>query len=532
MSNHYDDDAFWDDPGFDPDRTSQLQRVRRHGGERTRSHHVVRREQPLEPLDEDATIWVEPAPSVAQRLGPLGAIDPRVLSIGAVVLAAVLAVPLFGALGNDGNGDDQRAIEQQSTTTVADIVTPTTAPAPADAVVVTTAAVDPAAAGELEGDDPAEFADTEDASTGDESAGDESADATEPAPALADDPDCANQYTAAAGDYWVRIADSAGLDLDSLLDVNSATADTPIFPGSTICLPGDAAAAAPAAFAANAGSAEAVAAAMSQCTNVYESAAGDYWLRLAEATGVELDELLDLNNATAETPLYPGTEVCLPSGASVAGGAGGASAAAERCTNRYESAAGDYWLRIAHAAELELDELLDLNDATAETPLYPGSEVCLPPGAKGPANTTTPPTTAPPSTAAPTTPAPASTEPPTTPAPATTDPPTTTEPPTTEPHPPPPPAGEIEQIIRDVWPDELEDQALRIAWRESSYNPYAQNFCCSGLFQIYYEVHAGWLADLGVDERSDLYDPRTNATAAYALYQRSGSWEPWRMTAD
>ena len=99
--------------------------------------------------------------------------------------------------------------------------------------------------------------------------------------------------------------------------------------------------------------------------------------------------------------------------------------------------------------------------------------------------------------------------------------------------PPAPPApGEIEQIIRDVWPDELEEQALRIAWRESGYNPRAQNYCCSGLFQIYYEVHAGWLAELGVNSVEDLYDPRTNATAAYALYQRSGSWEPWRMTAD
>ena len=66
--------------------------------------------------------------------------------------------------------------------------------------------------------------------------------------------------------------------------------------------------------------------------------------------------------------------------------------------------------------------------------------------------------------------------------------------------PPAPPApGEIEQIIRDVWPDDLEEQALRIAWRESNYNPRAQNYCCSGLFQIYYEVHAGWLAELGVD---------------------------------
>ena len=83
-----------------------------------------------------------------------------------------------------------------------------------------------------------------------------------------------------------------------------------------------------------------------------------------------------------------------------------------------------------------------------------------------------------------------------------------------------------------MWPDDLEEQALRIAWRESGYNPRAQNHCCSGLFQIYYDVHASWLADLGINSVEDLYDPHLNATAAYALYQRSGGWEPWRMTAD
>jgi hypothetical protein len=204
---------------------------------------------------------------------------------------------------------------------------------------------------------------------------------------------------------------------------------------------------------------------------------------------------------------------------------------AAACANPYESAAGDYWLRIADAAGLELDELLELNDATPDTPLFPGSEVCLPAGTAGPAAPTpTPSVTQPATTAAPMTEAP-TTEAPTSTAPATTEPPATTEEPTTVP-PAPPPTAEIEQIIRDVWPDDLEEQALRVAWRESGYDPRAQNFCCSGLFQIYYDVHAGWLAEFGINSAADLYDPHANATAAYALYQRSGGWEPWRMTSD
>ena len=186
-------------------------------------------------------------------------------------------------------------------------------------------------------------------------------------------------------------------------------------------------------------------------------------------------------------------------------------------------------MRIADAAGLELDELLELNDATPDTPLFPGSVVCLPAGASGPSAS---PTVAP-TTAAPTTAAPATTEPPTTAAPATTDAPATTAPQVDTTVPPAPPApGEIEQIIRDVWPDDLEEQALRVAWRESGYNPRAQNHCCSGLFQIYYDVHASWLAELGINSAEDLYDPHANATAAYTLYQRSGGWSPWRMTAD
>ncbi len=457
MSNYFDDDTFWDGPNLDPDRTSQIDRVRRRSPERTRTHHVVRREEPLDDLDDGSSMWIEPAPPIARRLGPLGAVDPRVLSIGAVAMAVVLAVPLFGALGDSGNGDDLRAIDAQSTTTV---------PAPntsaADAVVVT-------AAVEAETSSDADVGETspDGESSSDEESRSGDSDAAPAAHALSASPDCANQYTAAAGDYWLRIADGSGTSLDSLLDVNEATAETPIYPGSTICLPEDAAA--PAGFAgANDGGSSGTPAAV----------------------------------AAAETA---------------------------PCANLYESVAGDYWLRIADAAGLELDELLELNDATPDTPLYPGSEVCLPAGASGPsAPTTAAPTTAPPTTA-PSTTAPATTAEATT-APATTERPATTEEQTTVPPAPPPPAA-IEQIIRDVWPDDLEEQALRIAYRESNYNPRAQNYCCSGLFQIYYDVHASWLAELGINSVEDLYDPHLNATAAYALYQRSGSWEPWRMTA-
>lgn len=85
-----------------------------------------------------------------------------------------------------------------------------------------------------------------------------------------------------------------------------------------------------------------------------------------------------------------------------------------------------------------------------------------------------------------------------------------------------------EQIIRDVWPDDIEDQALAIAFRESRLVPTARNSCCFGLFQIHYAAHRGWLAQFGVTSPTDLLDPSTNAVVAFALYQAAG-WGPWAL---
>ena len=78
-----------------------------------------------------------------------------------------------------------------------------------------------------------------------------------------------------------------------------------------------------------------------------------------------------------------------------------------------------------------------------------------------------------------------------------------------------------------MWPDELEDHALEIAWRESNYKANVRNYCCYGLFQIYWSVHSSWLQAMGIGSADQLYDAETNTRAAYALYQRAGGWGPW-----
>ena len=195
------------------------------------------------------------------------------------------------------------------------------------------------------------------------------------------------------------------------------------------------------------------------------------------------------------------------------------AAAKPACTKTYPIVAGDFWILIAKKVSVSVADLLAANGATRSTALYAGRSVCLPSHASAP-TTVVPPTTVKP--------------PPTTvKAPPTTvkPPPTTVKaPPTTVAAPPPSSynRAQVEQIIREVWPDDQEDEAVRIATRESNLQPTAKNYCCYGLFQIYFTVHRGWLAGIGVTSASQLFDPRVSATAALTLYQRNG-WGPWAL---
>lgn len=188
----------------------------------------------------------------------------------------------------------------------------------------------------------------------------------------------------------------------------------------------------------------------------------------------------------------------------------GATASRASCSRTYKIAAGDAWVTIAKRHSVTTASLLAANGATRRTMLYPGRTICLP------ANASTP-TTAKPVT--------------TTTAKPAAAPPTTAKPAVTVPAPPARTYSreEVIAIIREVWPDHLEDEAIRIATRESNLKPAARNYCCIGLFQIYFNVHKRWLATIGVTNANQLTDPRVNAFAAVTLWNRAGSWAPWRL---
>ncbi|MGA0269623.1 MAG: LysM peptidoglycan-binding domain-containing protein [Ilumatobacteraceae bacterium] len=179
------------------------------------------------------------------------------------------------------------------------------------------------------------------------------------------------------------------------------------------------------------------------------------------------------------------------------------------CGSSYVVRVGDSWTLIADRASIPTRVLLEHNGAAARDMLFPGDELCLPQGVRVviPATTVAPSTTsAPPVTAAPT---------------------------TSVVIPPSPSNSEVERIIRAIWPDDLEERALKIAWRESSYRADADNgWCCIGLFQIYWTIHQTWLGSVGVTSRAQLFDAEANTRAALALYERSlaqrgDGWHPW-----
>ncbi|MEP7202277.1 MAG: LysM peptidoglycan-binding domain-containing protein [Ilumatobacteraceae bacterium] len=245
----------------------------------------------------------------------------------------------------------------------------------------------------------------------------------------------------------------------------------------------------------------------------------------AEVTPAPTEAIVNTPAPTAPTTTAPKVTKRAATTTTPAPAAAATQAADRSCAMTYTIVKGDAWSSIASRATVSMKSLLAANGATVNTLLLPGKSICLPTGAvvPGPAATNPPAVKAP-----------ATTQPPTTQpkAPAPTTPPPATSPPSTQP--PAPPnvytKAQAAQIIRDVWPDDLEDEAIRIATRESNLIPTVHNSCCYGLFQIYYTAHKAWLASMGITSAAQLYDPQVNATAAYALYRNSG-WAPWATSS-
>ena len=159
------------------------------------------------------------------------------------------------------------------------------------------------------------------------------------------------------------------------------------------------------------------------------------------------------------------------------------------CAKSYTAVPNDSWNRIATKVKVKMSLLLQVNKATASTLLLIGDVICLPKSA----------VTKAPATSGLKLKAPAK-------------------------------RYSVKQstaIIREIWPDKLENRAIALATRESHMNAAAWNSCCVGLFQINWQSHKSWLVGIGITSAQQLLDARVNAKAGYAIYKRSNSWGAW-----
>lgn len=234
---------------------------------------------------------------------------------------------------------------------------------------------------------------------------------------------------------------------------------------------------------------------------------GDSWYGIAERAGVKAGVIAGRNGMTLQSSLLVGSEICLPPGATVPpvkSTSAPQTTQAPKCSGEYTVRAGDSWSLIASRYSVTSTELASVNNKSVRSTLLIGDEICLPIGAKAPAATQAPSGGSSSGGSSSNTPTRTYTR------------------------------AELEQIVRDVWPDELEKNAFYIANRESRWNPNVKNAwpsrenpCCYGLFQINWTAHKSWLKDYGVTSPSQLFDPVINAKMAYVIYQRAGSWQPW-----
>ena len=79
-----------------------------------------------------------------------------------------------------------------------------------------------------------------------------------------------------------------------------------------------------------------------------------------------------------------------------------------------------------------------------------------------------------------------------------------------------------EAAIADTWPDQLQRQALDVAWCESRGDATAKNrYGFKGLFQM------GAREFRKYGSGNDIFDAHDNAAAAFRYYVDAGGWRPW-----
>jgi N-acetylmuramoyl-L-alanine amidase len=186
-------------------------------------------------------------------------------------------------------------------------------------------------------------------------------------------------YTVQAGDTVTAIAARFGLGVSAVLSANGLQAHTVIYPGQTIKLAGGAPAAA----------APAGAAAPASPGSSYTVVPGDTPIGIAAGHGLDLATFLSDNGLSMNSVIYPGQQFTVGGGGFAAASVTTASsqpatfqAASTGTGGKYTIEEGDTLTSIAAGLNIGLGELMQANDLSANSVIYPGKELSVPGGAE------------------------------------------------------------------------------------------------------------------------------------------------------
>ena len=91
---------------------------------------------------------------------------------------------------------------------------------------------------------------------------------------------------------------------------------------------------------------------------------------------------------------------------------------------------------------------------------------------------------------------------------------------------PPNTSCSTQDLIRAIWPDDVEDWAIGIAWRESRCSNVQNSEGASGQFQLMIPLHSAFM--VAVCGSADWANPECNIRTALKLYEGVGKG-PWAL---
>ncbi len=190
-------------------------------------------------------------------------------------------------------------------------------------------------------------------------------------------------YTVVSGDGLYAIARKTGTSIDDLLSLNGLSLNSTIYPGQVLTLSGNSEAA-PAAESTESTAEEsqeevATPEETTPSTNakMYYVHSGDSLYRIAHNHGISLSTLLEWNNLSVDSIIYPGQGLIVSDGSSPSSEqaeeatSSSEETASESTATTYTVQPGDGLWRIAKNHGLTLDELKSLNQLTSNI-IQPG----------------------------------------------------------------------------------------------------------------------------------------------------------------